>query len=175
MNRNALELMTGEATKHFAELSRVANRMDAAHGRAGEGLEHSPPAGAHGELPLSQVRLDRTKDVLGQSLPRALQVQHQLRLGGRGREQLVQAELSAPRRSELPPIPENRNRSGCLQVPDLEPAPVEADVSFYKGRLEALCGVEIGEAIPGAVCHEERAQPVLAEVREEWSAHRARV
>jgi hypothetical protein len=37
-------------------------------------------------------------------------------------------------------------------VPDLEPAPIEADVSFYKGRLEALCGVEIEKAVPGAVC-----------------------
>jgi hypothetical protein len=96
MNRNALELMTGEATKRFSKLSRVANRVNAAHRCAGERLEHSPPAGTHGEPPLAQVRLDRTEDVLGEPLPRALQIQHELRLGGRGREQLVQAELPAP-------------------------------------------------------------------------------
>jgi hypothetical protein len=53
---------------------------------------------------------------------------------------------------ELPPIPENRDWPGRLQVPDLEPAPIEADVSFYKGRLEALRGVEIVKPVPGAVC-----------------------
>jgi hypothetical protein len=60
-------------------------------------------------------------------------------------------------------------------VPDLEPAPIEADVSFYKGRLEALCGVEIEKAVPGAVCDEERAQPVLADARRGRPAQRARV
>jgi hypothetical protein len=76
---------------------------------------------------------------------------------------------------ELPPISENRDWPGRLQGPDLEPAPIEADVSFYKGRLEALRGVEIVKPVPGAVCDEERAQPILADVRRGWPAHCARV
>jgi hypothetical protein len=175
MNRKTLESLTGEAMKHLSELSRAADGMNAAYGCAGERLEQPPPAGTHGEPALAQVRLELAEDVVGQSLPRPLQVQYQLGVRGRGREQLVQLQSPAPRRLELPPIPENRDRPGGLQVPNLQPAPIEADVSFYKGRLEALCGAEIGEVIPGAVRHEERAQSVVADVREEWPAHRARV
>jgi hypothetical protein len=108
--------------------------------------------GADCEPSLAKVGLDRAEDTLSQSLPRPLQIQHELGVDRGGREQLVQTQARAPRRLELPPIPENRDWPGRLQVPDLEPAPIEADVSFYKGRLEALCGVEIEKAVPGAVC-----------------------
>jgi hypothetical protein len=138
---------------------------------AGEGLEQSPPAGADGESSLGQIRLDRTEDLLCQLPPWALQVEHQLCLGGGGGEQLVQTEPWAPRRLELPPVPENRDRAGRFQVPDLQPAPIKVDVSFYKGRLEALRGAEIGEAIPGSMRDQERA--VVVEVGR--AAHRARV
>jgi hypothetical protein len=175
VNRDTLEPPICEATKHCPELSCVANGMNAAHGCSCEGLEQSPRARAHGKTSLAQVWLDRTEDMLGKSLPRPLQVEHELSLGGHGREQLLQAQLPAPRRLELPSIPKNGDRPGRLQVPDLQPAPIEADVSFYKGRLEELCGVEIGETIPGAVRDEERAPPVLAEARQGRLAHRARV
>ncbi|HEX2434533.1 MAG TPA: hypothetical protein VHI55_11360, partial [Gaiellaceae bacterium] len=69
--------------------------------------------------PLGQVRLDLAEDELGQSLPGALQIEHELGLRVRGSKQLFEAQLPTPRRLELPPIPENRDRSGRLQVADL--------------------------------------------------------
>jgi hypothetical protein len=96
MNRNTLESLTGEAMKQLSELSRAANGMDAAHWCAGEGLEQSPPAGADSELPVAEVRLDCMEDALGQSLSRSLQVQHELSLGRRRCEQIVQAQLPVP-------------------------------------------------------------------------------
>jgi hypothetical protein len=149
--------------------------VNTAHGCSREGLEQPPRARAHGKPSLAQVWRDRTEDLLGQSLPRALQVEHELSLGGHRREQLLQAQLRPPRRLELPSIPKHRDQPSRLQVPDLEPAPVEADVSFYTGRLEELGGVEIGETIPGAVRDEERAHLVLAAGRQGRLAHRARV
>jgi hypothetical protein len=139
---------------------------------AGEGLEQSPPAGAGGESSLGQIRLDRTEDLLCQLPPWTLQVEHELCLGGGGGEQLVQTEpWAAPRRLEPPPVPEDRNRAGRFQVPDFQPAPIKVDVSLYKGRLEALRGAKIGEAIPGSMRDQERA--VVVEVAR--AAHRARV
>jgi hypothetical protein len=175
VDRNTFECLIGETAKRQTQLWRAADGVHAAHGGALEGLEQPPPARADGEPSLGQVRLELTEDEVGQSLPRAFEIEHELGLRGRGREQLSQTQLGAPRRLEPPPIPENRDRPSGLQVPDLEPAAVKPDVSFYKGRLEALCGVEVGEAVPGAVCDEERAQPVGAEARQGWPVHRRRV
>jgi hypothetical protein len=175
VDRNPLERVISEATKRQTELSRAADGVHATHRCVGEGLEQSPPAGGDGEASLRQVGRERMDDALGESLPWALQIEQELRLGGRGGKQLFQTKLRAPRRLKPPPIPENRDRPGRLQVPDLEPASIEADVSFYKGRLEALCGAKVREAIPGAVCDEERARPVVAQARQGWPPHRRRV
>ena len=175
MDRNPFEPLPGKTTKHPAELPRTAYRMNPAYRRTGEGLEQSPPAGADGEAPLPQVRLELTDHALGQSPSRPLQIEYELGLRSRCREQLVQAEPAAPRCSNLPAIPENRDRPGRLQVPDFESAPIEADVSFYKGRFEALGVSKIGELVPSAVRDEERARPTVVELRQEWPAHRGRV
>jgi hypothetical protein len=149
--------------------------MNAAYRGSRERLEQSPPARADGEPSGIQIRLELAEYPLGQSLSRAFQVEHQLGLAGCGREQLVQGEPRAPPASELPAIPENRDRPRRLQVSDFEPAPIEPDVSLYKGRLEALRGLEAGKAVPSTVRHEERARPAVVERRRGWPAHRPRV
>jgi hypothetical protein len=119
MNRNTFERLICEATKRRTQLTRAPDRVNAAHRCAGEGLEQPPPARADSEPPLGQVRLDLAEDELGQSLPGALQIEHELGLRVRGSQQLFEAQLPTPRRYELPPIPENRDRPGRLQVADL--------------------------------------------------------
>jgi hypothetical protein len=149
--------------------------MNPADRRTGEGLEQSPPTGADREPSLPEVRLELTKHALTQTPSRALQVEDELGLRIRCRQQLVQVQPPAPLRFELPAIPENRDRPGRLQVPDFESASIEADVSFYKGRLEALRGAKVGEPVPSAVRDEKRARPAVVELRQEWPAHRGRV
>lgn len=156
VNRNTVEPLVGEAAKHLPELPRASHRVHAADRGTGEALEQHPAARTHCEPSLAEVGLDRVEDVCGQPDSRALQVHYELRLSGGRCQQGMQLELGPPPRAKLPAIPEEGNRAGCLQVSDLEPAPVQADVSFYKGRSELFCRPEIAEAIPRAVCDEER-------------------
>lgn len=148
--------------------------MNATHRRSGEHVEQSPPTRAHGEASLVQVWLDGLEDAFGELHPGAFQVQDELGLGGRRGQQLDQVQSRAPRCSELPAIPQDRDRAGRLEMPDLEPASVEADVSFYKGRSEAFRGPESGQAVSGAVCDEKRGLPSRG-ARRRWPAHRGRV
>jgi hypothetical protein len=110
VDRNPFEPLARETTKHLPELTGVADRMDAAHGGGFEGLEQSPPAGANRESPRVQIRLELTEHELGELLPRAFQVEDELCVLGCGREEIAQGEARAPPASELPAIPQNRDR-----------------------------------------------------------------
>jgi hypothetical protein len=156
VDRNTLETLFRESAKQLSELPRASHRVDATDGRAGERLEQRPATRAHREPSAVEVRLEQAQDVRGQSWPRPLQVEDELRLVGRRLQQSRELELRSPPGANLPAIPEKRKRPGRLEVPDFEPAPMQAYVSLYKGRSEAFRRPQVAEPVPPAVGDEER-------------------
>ena len=60
----------------------------------------------------------------------ALEIEHQLGAVAGGGQQLVENHPRRPRRRELPPVPQDRERPDGLAVADLQPTCEQVDVSL---------------------------------------------
>ena len=130
---------------HRHPVDRRAGRTAAAAGRArpGSGGEHRratkgsrrplhrrPVPAAHQHRPVVAELVQQPGHRPRGGGPPALDVQHERRAVRVRLEQLAQPEPRRGGRGELPAVPEERQRSRRLQVPDLQPAPVLVDVAL---------------------------------------------
>ena len=83
MDRDTVQLVTGEAAQELAKLTRASHRVDGADCRAGERLEHAPVARTHGETSSGEVRGDCLENPLGQGYLPPFQVENELSVGRR--------------------------------------------------------------------------------------------
>lgn len=158
MNRDSVDPPTSALPEEPAQLTHAPDRMHAPYGDVREWLQQPPVASADGEAPRAEVRLQGLQHESGEAEPPTLQVQHELRLLRRCREQLVQQETGPPGGGDRPAIPEDRERPDGLQMADLEPAAKETDVGLSE-RVGALDGVESGQPVARTVRYDERAVP----------------
>lgn len=175
MDRNALEPLSGETRQETAELSRAPDGAHASNRDAAEGVEHAPVPRAHREPASIEVRLERCQDVSDEPVVSSFQVEHELGRGRRRGEQLRKPKPRVPRGDDLPAIPEERKRSDGLQVADLEPPAVEADVGFDERLAEAFSCPQVCEPVAGAMRDEKRVSPAYERSRSGRRTHYHRV
>ena len=122
-----------------------------------------------------EIRGGSPSTVFSATRSRDLEVEQELRLG-RGRlEQLREPEAPAPRRRELPAVPEDRERADGSQVPYLETPEMEADVRFDELDAEQLGGAQVRDAVPRAMRDEERLYAARERAEDMLTGHAGRV
>ena len=138
------------------QLADTADRVDDPDlGARGERLEQTPVLRAHGQPVAPPTRFERRQHAGGQPAVMTLEIQHQLGAGGRLGQQLVQEQPGSPRRSELPAVPQDRDRPDRLAVADLEAAAEEVDVSLDERDAQPLGRAEPFEVVARPVGDDE--------------------
>lgn len=175
MDRDPVESSPRESIQQTTQLACVPYRVDTSNRGVGKRLEQPPPAGTDREPAHAEVRPDDVENLLAEPDPRPLEVEQELGSGGGGIEELVKLESRSPGGGQLPSIPEDRERPDGLQVPDLEPLAIEADIGFDERGAERLGSPQVGETITRAMGNQERVAPVFGRPERGRRTHSYRV
>ena len=144
------------APQEPAQLPFCPDRPEPSHRKVRERLEERFRPRADREPALRQKRADRARDEVGERPVPSLQIEHQLGLGSRLQQQLVEAQAPGPRCGESPAVPEERQRADALEVPNVDPASEEAEISFDERDAETFGVAQRVEMVASAVRDHER-------------------
>ena len=144
------------ALQESAQLPLGSDRPESSHRKVGERLEERFRPRADREPPLRQERGDVACDEVGERRVPSLQIEHQLGLGSRLQQQLVEAQAPGPRCGESPAVPEERQRADALEVPNVDPASEEAEISLDERDAETFGVAQRVEMVASAVRDHER-------------------
>lgn len=165
MDRDAVRAARRTVPEEPPELLRAADGLEAPDGELRERLEQARRSHADRERALGQERRDRSGHQGAQTPAPPLQVEHQLGPRLRRTQEVVQRQAGHPGTSDVPPVPEQRQRTDALEVAYLDASAEEPEVSFDERDAKALCVVQRVEPVAAAVCDHKGPRGTAARYR----------
>ena len=156
VDRHAREPPSGEATPQRPQLAAAADGVHEPNaGQVAKRLEQRPVARADGDARRLSAG-DCLRDAAREADVTALEVEHQLGARRRGGQQRLEPQARLPSGRQPPAVPQHRERAQRLEVPDLDAAAPQVQISLDEPRRQRLGASQDAQVVAGAVGHDER-------------------